>query len=99
MNASELMGYVEKPLTVTGRARDASAGATVVADGSEDSVPIYVAGLGTWGDQEGRMVSVRGVLRKRAIIPIATIDQGGSVSHGLGDAVFVIDNPSWDTAP
>jgi len=96
MSTLDLSQYLEQPLTVTGLARDARAGAIVLPVGDhEDKRPVYVAGLKTWGDQEGRTVSVSGILRLRAIIAIATVDKEGSVSHGLDDAVFVIDDPSW----
>jgi hypothetical protein len=81
--------------TVTGRARDARAGAIVLYVGSENSMPICVDGLESWGNQEGRAVSASGILRQRAVVPIATIGEDGSISHGLDDVVFVIDDPGW----
>jgi hypothetical protein len=95
MSVLNLAEHLERPMTVIGRARDARAGAIVLDAEDEDSMPIYVAGLETWGDHEGRIVSVSGILRKRAVIPIATVDEEGSISHGLDSAVFVIDDPSW----
>jgi hypothetical protein len=95
MSPLDLSRYLEERLTLIGRALDASAGAMVVLAGNEEGMPIYVGGLGTWGDDEGRTVSVSGILRRRAVIPIAAFDEEGSVSHGLEGAVFVIDEPDW----
>ena len=99
MRPLDLSRYREKRVTLIGRARDASAGAMIVPATSEEGVPIYVGGLGTWGEEEGRTVSVSGILRRRAVIPIATFDQEGSVSHGLEGAVWVIDEPDWQIEP
>jgi hypothetical protein len=92
MSTVDLTRQLEKLVTVEGCARDAGAGAIVLQANSE---PIYVAGLETWGDKEGITVTVSGILRRRAVIAISTLDEEGAISHGLDSAVFVIDDPTW----
>jgi hypothetical protein len=93
--ADDLANHLGQHVTVTGVARNGSAGALVSRDDEMAAEPVYVAGLRSWGELAGRKVSVSGLLHRRAIIPLAVVDDDGAVSHGLGSAPFVIDEAVW----
>lgn len=78
-------------VTIQGVARNAAGGAVVMTD---DREPIYLSGVERWDSAaNGKHVSVKGTLRKQGG-QAATNDQGEAV-HGIPDAHFVIDQPSW----
>ena len=93
-----LAALVGSQTTVTGVARNAHAGAVVL---TADRTPVYIDGRESWDetDLDGTKVDVTGVLRRRSIVPKATVEADGAVSHGMDDDdVFVIADPSWSAA-
>jgi len=91
---STLDNLLDQEVTVRGVARDAAMGAVVVRDGGGE--PIYVAGLREWPPAaSGKRVEVKGTLRRKKIAPDAGVGADGGVSHGMGGAVLVLENPTW----
>lgn len=92
-DARPLQEQVDKDAVIVGTARDARTGAVVL---TEDRTPVYIAGLDSWERSlSGAQVRVRGVLRHRALIPVAQVAEDGAVSHGMDGAVYVLEGASW----
>ena len=78
-------------VTIEGTARNAAGGAIVM---TEDRTPVYLDGVGRWDHATtDTRVSATGTLRKHAGQP-AMNDQGEAI-HGVPDARFVLEQPSW----
>jgi len=81
-----------KTTIVDGLARDAKAGAVVVADGG----PVYIAGLAAWPAAiEGRRVRARGLLREEKYIP-DPVGSGGTIAQGAEGEQRVLREASWE---
>jgi hypothetical protein len=77
-------GQVE---TVTGTARDAKAGAALVAD---DGRTMYVEGKSSWDEGvSGRRVTLTGVVRRKQIYPQPR-QVGGMTTQGMTGTPLVI---------
>lgn len=87
---AQLQQMVGQTVTLTGRALDAHSGAVLLLS---DDTPIYIPVLEYWPAAfASQKVEVRGVLRRRKLIPEPDRDP---VSHGAEGEDFLLENASW----
>jgi hypothetical protein len=71
----------ESPVTITGTAENAKAGAILVTAGDR---PVYVEGLRAWPAEDlGKELTLTGFLRRKRIYPEATPERQGMVGTPL----------------
>jgi len=95
---SDLRKSIDKRTEIVGKAFDAKAGAVIIIG---DNIPIYISRVTDWpSDVLGRTVKVKGILRYRKHIPVATVDETGAISQGIapeGDPRdYVMEKAEWE---
>jgi len=94
--ASGPAAETEKPVTLTGYAADARAGAVITTDEGDT---IYVAGLATWpADLLGRRVEVTGLLTRKKPIPDPEVNENGEHTAGAYGLQDVMEKTKWKAA-
>ena len=95
---TDLEGSVGKKTVLEGKAFDAKAGAVIIIG---DNIPIYISEMSDWPSEVlGKTVKVKGTLRYKEYIPVATVDGTGAVSQGIdpeGDPRdYVMEKAEWE---
>jgi hypothetical protein len=98
MGTDELKKAVGKRTELEGKAFDAKAGAVIVID---NSIPVYVPTVDIWPSEVlGKSVKVKGTLRYKEHVPVASVDASGAISQGKdpdGDSRdYVIERAEWE---
>jgi hypothetical protein len=87
---------LNKQIEVHGTAENAMLGAVVMTD---DLTPVFLDGVKEWDSKiVGKLVAVKGVLRRKLLAPKATVGPNGEISHGVGGDSYVLENPIWSVA-
>jgi hypothetical protein len=88
-----LDGKIGQPVTITGKAANASMGAIVF---TADRTPVYLSGKEEWDSESGATVAVSGTLRRRSLAPSPVVEDDGTVSHGMAGDAWVIEGATWN---
>lgn len=89
MANDELSGGDEQPVTITGTAENAKAGAIICP---EEGRVIYVLGMREWDNEVvGTEVTLRGRLRRQQIFPRAKVNSRGVMMQGISGTPLVLE--------
>ncbi len=84
---------LNKQIDVHGTAENAMLGAVVMTD---DLTPVFLDGVREWDSKiVGKLVIVKGVLRRKLLAPKATVGSNREISQGVEGDSYVLENPIW----
>jgi hypothetical protein len=91
----ELKSQVDNHVSLSGIALDAKAGAVVKLSAGT----VYIRNLSSWPDNlVGRKVIVKGMLRRKKIMPDPLTNENGLTVQGAFGQHYILDNPNWRLA-